>query len=165
MHPLPLFRQELRNGGGIQPCIHQAQGVFRQDGTAQGNGLAVHHMHTVTEFLCRNDGALIGAGKLGRAGDAYHLAALRYRLAENPFKGIGGCLTGGGQYIAFDQLFIEAAAVDGHAVNILIVSKVDGQRHHLHPAAYRLGEVCRGIHDQFYLHGSSLFCKPSRLMV
>ena len=100
---------------------------------------------------------MIRAGELGRKGDdngGFSRLPCRFKRADEVVR---GCLTGGGQYIAPDQLFIEGLVVDGHAVDIFLLTEVNGEGNRIDPL-FDLGDQVRGgINNDpcFQLHHSS----------
>ena len=92
---------------------------------------------------CRDHGALICAGELGRKSDdngGFSRLPCHFKRADEVVR---GCLTGGGQHITLDQLLIECSVVDGHAVDVFLLTEMNGERHRIDPL-FDLGDQIRG---------------------
>ena len=146
----PLLKQLPCDFLGIQTFFRLFQGILDQNGTAQCDGTAVHHMNFAGIVSRGNDGALVCAGKLGRTGDADHLMTRSHRLFKSFGKNTRIGLAGGGQFVALHQHFIKHFAVDGHTVDKLPVSEADGQGDDLHLRRSFGQQICCGIHNDFY---------------
>lgn len=76
---------------------------------------------------------MICAGKLGRKGDDNGGFLRLPDLFKFFHKGVRSCLTGGGQHITFDKLFIKCFVVDGHAINVFLLPEMNGEGYRRYP--------------------------------
>ena len=105
-----------------------------------------------------------GAGELGGNRQRHHRVPCLHHGAEHLLKITGGSLTGGGQHIGLDELFIEALAVDGHTVDIFLLPEPDGQGHHGDLLCHLCPQVGGGIHNNTNAHNfysSKSYFSPS----
>ena len=72
---------------GAETPVQQLQGVLHQDGAAQGDGLAVHHMDLSLKFFGGNHRTLVGTGQLGSAGQAHHFTVFFERFFKSVSAG------------------------------------------------------------------------------
>ena len=51
------------------------------------------------------------------------------------------------QHIALDQLLIECSVVDGHAVDVFLLTEMNGERHRIDPRLDLGNQIRGGIHN------------------
>ena len=150
---LPL--QLSGDGGGVQPLVQQVQSPPHQNLLADGGVFTVHHKDTARELLRRDAGALAGAGEFGGQHDGHHVLPLVHGPAKGLLKLGGVNLAGGGQGIPLNELLVELAVGQVHAVQELLLPKGHGHGQDCNLRAAGLGKVGGGIGNNAYLHSGS----------
>ena len=113
-------------------CIQKAERkLYQNPGTHRCAG-AVHNIN-VFIIRRRDHGALICAGKFGCKGNNNGGFLRLPDLFKFLYKGVRRCLTGGGQHIALDELFIKCSIVDGHAINVFLLPEMNGEGNRRYP--------------------------------
>ena len=107
--------------------VHQTQRVLNQHALAQGNVIAIHHIHIAARRLGKcGAGTLVGARKLSAHGNNHGFVAGLTCFGNRLRKGVRVDLTGLGQLVALDQHLVKALVIDVDAIHVHIGAKGDG---------------------------------------
>ena len=108
--------------------VHQTQRVLNQHALAQGNVIAIHHIHIAARRLGKcGAGTLVGTRKLSAHGNNHCLIAGLTRLGNSLRKRVRVDLAGLRQLIALHEHLVKALVIDVDAIHVHIGAKGDGQ--------------------------------------
>ena len=86
-------------------------------------------------------------GKFGCKGNNNCCLSCLLCFFKLPNKGGRGRLTGSRQRVTFYELFVECFVVDGHTVEVFLLTEMNGERHRIDPRLDLGNQIRGGIHN------------------
>ena len=162
-HAVAHGLDSIRDLSRAAALVHQAQGILDQHALAQGNVIAIHHVHIAARGLGKcGAGTLIGARKLSAHGNNHSLIAGLTRLGNRLRKRVRVDLAGLGQLIALHEHLVKALVIDVDAIHVHIGAKGDGQRQNMQSGVLSRRHIACGIGNNADGHNESFLAQVPR---